>query len=164
MTPKIESSTSLETADLIRNFLNGHYSGVLATADKAGTPHAAVVYFSLRDDFSIVFSTKRETQKYKNIEANKQVAFVVYNEKEQTTVQITGHAEVIEDEDERQKAINNMFSSSAERSQTEIPPGEKILGGDFIALRLVPMVIKMAIYARPDSEGDDLYETLLFSE
>mgnify|MGYP001612559777 CR=1 FL=1 len=161
---KIQSTTSPESADLIRNFLNGRYSGVLATADGAGNPHAAVVYFSFEDDFSLTFGTKSETQKYKNIEENKQVAFVVYDEVEQTIIQITGHAEVIEDQNKRQKVLNNMFRSSAERSLTATPPAEKLWAGDYVAVRIIPMVIKMAIYARPDSEGDDLYETLLFSE
>ncbi|MFZ2544947.1 MAG: pyridoxamine 5'-phosphate oxidase family protein [Candidatus Saccharimonadales bacterium] len=163
MSLEIQSTTSPESPELVRNFLREHYSGVLATADSASNPHAATVYFSLQDDFSLLFGTKTETQKYKNIEENKQVAFVVYDEKEQTTIQITGHVEVIEDEDLRQKVINSMFMSSAESSARELPPVEKLLAGDYVALRLVPMVIKMAVFARPDSEGDDLYETLLFS-
>lgn len=164
MTLEIESTTSSESPDLVRQFLSGRYSGVLATADAASNPHAAVVYYSLQDDFSLTFGTKTETQKYKNIEENKQVAFVVYNEKEQTTVQVIGHVEVIDDEDARQNVINHMFTASAERSARELPPAEKLLAGEYVALRLVPMVIKMAVFARPDSEGDDLYETILFNE
>lgn len=164
MSLKIESMTSPESEDLVRNFLNGRYSGVLATADGAGIPHGAVVYYSLQKDFSLLFGTKHETQKYKNIEENKQVAVVVYDEVEQTTVQITGRVEVVEDHAIRQKVINNMFTSSVERSLTVLPPAEKIWGGEYIALRIVPMAIKMAVFARPDSEGDDIFETLLFSE
>lgn len=163
MSLTIESSTSPESADLIRNFLRGRYTGVLATADAAANPLATVVYYTLHDDFTMTFGTKTETQKFKNIEENKQVAFVVYDEVEQTTVQITGRVEVIDEHDQRQKVLNNMFSSSAEVSVTAIPPAEKLLAGSYVALRIVPSTIKMAIYARPDSEGDDLYETLLFS-
>ena len=158
----IESESSSESRAYIKDFLNDHYSGVLATADGAANPHIAVVYYLLDDDFGFLFATKSETQKYKNIEENEQVAFLVYDEKTQTTLQAYGIAEKVSDE-EKQKAIyKNMYRSSAEASKTELPPAEKLFAGDFVALRLLPQTIKMAVYARPDSEGDDLFETLLF--
>lgn len=158
----IESESSSESAGYIKNFLNDHYSGVLATADSASNPHASVVYFTCKDDFGLHFATKVETQKYKNIEENKQVAFLVYDEKAQTTLQVFGKIEKVTDEETQSAIFKNMFRSSAEASQTELPPAEKLIAGDFVALRLLPQTIKMAVYARPDSEGDDLYETLLF--
>ena len=161
---KIQSASSPESTDLIKEFLQAHRSGTLATADSAANPHAAIVYFSLDDDFTLTFSTKTETQKYKNIEQNKQVAFAVYDEKAQTTVQITGHVEVIDNDEKKKDVVRNMFTSSADISQRELPPAEKLFAGDYVSLRLIPQVIKMAVFARPDSEGDDLYETLLFSE
>ena len=164
MTLQIESSTSPESTELIQKFLSQHRSGVLATADKAANPHAAVVYYVMNDDFTLLFSTKTETQKLKNIEENNQVAFVVYDEAEQTVIQITGEAEIVENEDERQRALNNMFTSSTELSLNVTPPAEKLYAGSYIAVRVSPQVIKMAVYARPDSEGDDLFETLLFSK
>lgn len=160
---KIQSATSPETEALIRDFLSTQHSGTLATASRSGDPHAAVVYFSLDDELCLLFATKTETQKYKNIEENKQVAFAVYDEESQTTIQITGSVEIIKDEDQHQKVIANMFTYSSALSRREFPPAEKLLAGDYVALRLVPQVIKMAVYARPDSEGDDLYETLLLS-
>jgi general stress protein 26 len=164
MTLKIESTSSPESSDLIHNFLHGRYSGVLATADGAGNPHAAVVYFLSEDDFSLLFATGHETQKNKNVEENQNVAFVVYDEKEQTTVQIMGRVEVVEDPDIYRKVVNNMFKSSEERSDTAMPPAAKLVAGGYVVLRLVPQVIKMAIYARPESEDEDIFETLLFSE
>src|SRR5688572_2965739 len=165
MSLKLESASSPESADQIRNFLSGKYSGTLATADAAANPHASVVYFKLEDDFSISFGTKQQTQKYKDIEENKQAAFVVYDEKDQTVVQITGRVEIIDHPDARDKVMNTMIRSSTELSQTGVPPVEKVWAGDYVALRLVPTVVRMLVYARPDSEGDDdLDETLLFSE
>lgn len=164
MTLRIESTTSPESVELIQKFLASHRSGVLATADKAANPHAAVVYYTFNDDFTLLFSTKSETQKLKNIEENKQVAFAVYDEVAQTVVQISGDTEIVNDEDERQKALNNMFTSSTELSLNVTPPAEKLYAGDYVAVRIFPQVIKMAVYARPDSEGDDLFETVLFSK
>jgi len=164
MTLTLESTSSLQSATIIRDFLASHRSGVLATADETKQPHAAVVYFWLEDDFSLLFATKSETQKYKNIQENNQVAFAVYSEEDQTTVQITGRADVIEDAEKRQKITNAMFISSAKSSKTEVPPADKLFAGEYVALRLLPSSIRMAVYARPDSEGDDdLFETLTFS-
>jgi nitroimidazol reductase NimA-like FMN-containing flavoprotein (pyridoxamine 5'-phosphate oxidase superfamily) len=143
--------------------LGDHYSGVLATADKSANPHVAVVYYVIEEDFGLLFSTKGETQKYKNMQENDQVAFLVYDESAQTTLQVFGKVEVVEDEEKQKRVLKNMVRSSEEASQTELPPAEKLIAGDFVVLRLVPQTIKMAVYARPDSEGDDLFETLLFS-
>ena len=164
MSLKIESSTSPESTELIHNFMNGRYSGVLATADAAAHPHAAVVYYRVAKDFCVYLGTKRETQKFKNIEENKQVCLVVYDEVEQTTLQLFGRVEIVEDHDKKQEIIDNIFQSSAERSMTTLPPIEKLWGGEFVGIKIIPQVIKMAVYARPDSEGDDIFETILFSE
>ncbi len=160
----IQSVTTAQSENLIREFLNNHHSGTLATADSMANPQASVVYFSLDDDFSLLFATKTETQKYKNIMENKQVAFTVYEESSQTMVQVMGRAELVNDNETRQNIINNMFTNSADVSHREFPPAEKLIAGDYAAIRIIPMVIKMAVYARPDNDGDGLYETLLFSE
>lgn len=160
--PIIQSTSSPESVALIKQFLASHHSGVLATADAAATPHAAVVYFALDDDFSLMFTTKTETQKYKNMQENDQVAFVCYDEANQTTVQITGQVKRVKDETKRQEMINTIYNLSADLSKTELPPIEKLFAGDYVVLKLIPHFIKMAIFLRPDSEGQDMYETILF--
>ncbi len=164
MSLKIENTSSAETADLIASFLNTHPSGVLGTSDKAAQPYSAVVYYSPKDDFSLTFATKAETQKYKNMEENKKVSFVVYDQKEQISVQITGRVEVIQDQAERLKVINFMYATSPKLSMPMVPPADRLIAGGYVAVRIFPSVIKMAIYSRPDEERDDLYETMLFSE
>lgn len=161
---KIESSTTPQSAQLIRDFLVTKHSGVLATADKAATPHAAAVYFSVDEELCLVFATKIETQKYKNIEQNDQVAVVSYDEVSQTSLQLMGRAVIFDDPSMRDEAVNKMHQFSASISKTELPPAEKIYGGEYAVVKIIPAVIKMAIYARPDSQGDDIYETLIFSE
>ncbi len=164
MSLKIESTTSSESEELVKSFLDAKYSGVLATADGVGNPHATPVYYLVENDFSLFFATSRETQKYKNMEENRSVAFVVYDEKEQTTAQVEGLIEIVEDPDVYRKVVDNMFTSSTERSETAMPPAAKVLAGGYVVLRLVPRVIKLAIYARPQSESEDIFETIAFSE
>jgi len=158
----IQSASSPESAGLIRDFLKDHRSGVLATSDKNGNPHAAAIYFSADDEYNLLLATKTETQKYKNIMENNHVAFVCYDEASQTTVQISGHAEKVENPDEKQIAMNAMYRFSEATSKVELPPIEKLYAGDYVVLKLIPQVIKMAIFLRPDSEGEDMYETILF--
>lgn len=163
MALKIESTSSSRSMDLVRIFLQNQRSGVVATADKAGNPHAAVVYY-LFDDYCILFGTRRETQKFKNMEENRQAAFVVYDEATQTTAHITGRVEFIYDAKLKEKVINNTGGASIERSLENVPPSDKLTAGDYMIVQIRPMVIKLAeyAYARPGSEN--LFETILFSE
>lgn len=158
----IQSSSSPESAEQIRNFLQSQHSGVLATSDLAGNPHAAPVYFSLEEDYSLLFATKTETQKYKNIMENDKVAFVCYDEKTQTTAQISGKVKKVEKPDDKQAVLNTIYHLSETISGAELPPIEKLFAGEYVVLQIVPQVIKMATFLRPDSEGEDAFESLIF--
>lgn len=160
----IQSTTSPEALDIVSRFLRKRHTGVLATADDAANPHAATAYLTFNSDYTFSFVTKTETQKYKNIEENKAVALVIYDEKEQTSVQVAGKVEMIDDKDESYAIMNKSFKYSAELSHRELPPLEKLFAGDYVALRLKPQVIKMAVFARPDSGTEELFETILLSE
>jgi general stress protein 26 len=161
---KIQSTSSPETIDIVNDFLQTHHSGVLATADGAANPHAAVIYLTFNEDYTFSFIMKTETQKYKNIEENKNVALAIYDEREQASVQVVGHVEVIDDKDEMQQVLNKSFKYSAEVSRRELPPLEKLFAGEYVAARLLPQVIKMAVFARPESGDDELYETILLNK
>lgn len=160
----IQSSSSPESVALIRDFLENHHSGVLATADAASIPHAAVVYFVADDNFCLRFATKTETQKLKNMEENDQVAFVCFDEVTQTTVQVSGRVEKVTNPDEQQAALNAMYLSSETISKVELPPIEKLFAGDYVTLKIIPQVIKMGIFLRPDSESnEEVYEIMTFA-
>lgn len=161
---QIVSSTTSQSEQLIREFLQNHHSGVIATSSASAIPHAAAIYINTLEDLSFVFVTKTATQKYVNITENNNAAFVAYNEDSQSTLQISGMVEVINDEQQQQDAINHIHTLSAEISKVELPPIEKLLAGEYAVLRFVPQTIRLAVYARPDSEGDDLFETLHFEE
>lgn len=164
MSLKIESTSSEASQNLINVFLRHHTSGVLATADGAANPHASVVYYHLEDDFSILFGTKRETQKFKNLEENPQVALVVYDEQTQSTAQIVGRVEVVDDETVVEKVLDNMQTISARNSIENVPPADKLDAGGFVAVRLYPQAIKLAEYGFTKPNADNIFETILFSE
>lgn len=163
MGPKIQSTSSPQTEELVSSFLAEHYTGVLTTADSAANPHGAVVYYLPEPDLTLSFVTKEETQKFKNIKENQQVAFVIYDEKSQTTLQIFGRALVVDDVEKKRDTINNMKNSSIALSGQLLPPAYKLTAGDYAVVQLIPQVIKMAIYSRSGSD-EDIYETILLSE
>jgi general stress protein 26 len=161
---KIQSTSSPDTINIVSDFLKTHHSGTLATADSAANPHAAVVYTTFNEDLTFSFITKTETQKYKNIVENNGVALAIYDEKEQTSVQVVGRVQVVDDKDEMQRVLNKSFTYSAEGSNRELPPLEKLFAGEYVAIHLLPQVIKMGVFARPESGDDELYEMILLSE
>lgn len=163
MSLKIESTSSDQTEDLVRIFLENQRSGVLATADTTGNPHAAVIYY-LFDNFSILFTTKRETQKYKNLEENNQAALVVFDEATQTTAQIFGHVEFVTDEKIREKVLDNMNGASLERSVENVAPADKLEAGEFAIVRINPTVINLAEYGFAKPGDENLFEKILFEQ
>ncbi len=67
------SVVSSENNRRIFEFLQSEPVGVLATTNQDGSPQAAVIYFSVDEDFVITFTTKSETKKYTNLQNNNQV-------------------------------------------------------------------------------------------
>lgn len=157
----ITSTTGSESEAYIRKYIRDHKSGVLGTSDRAAHPYVAAVYYTVIDDLSIMFATKRETQKVTNIQANPSVAFAIYDEVEQSSVQITGEAEEVNNVEMKRDAARAMFQKSSDISKREFSPAEKLDAGDLMVFRLVPRVIKMAVFARPLA-SEEYYETLLF--
>lgn len=158
----IESTSSPRSEELVRIFLRHHHSGVLATSSSAGNPHAAVIYYVLDDDLSILFGTKSETQKYKNMEENKRVALAVYDESMQSIIQVMGGVEFVDDKRLREKVLSHMGKVSMEVSAENIPPAAKLEAGDYMIVRIIPNVIKLAEYGFAKPGSDDLFETVVF--
>lgn len=157
------SAESSETNRRIYDFLRVHPIGILSTVSPEGKPHGAAIYFSVDEGFDVTFTTKRGTQKHNNLENKNQAMITVYEAATQTTVQLIGEAEVIHDTSDAQEAFKNMVKASVRTSEAGIPPIAKLNAGDYVAYRLKLQQIRMAVFARPDPGGYDLYETIDFS-
>jgi len=158
----VVSASSDESEQLIREYLDNHRTGVLATSDIVGNVRSCVVYYEPTDDMQLVISTKKETQKFKNLAENSSFSFTIFDESEQSALDIGGHAYEIDDSQKRVKAINNMTKQSLLKSRRLVPPAEKLIAGDYGILELKPMVMRLAIYSR-SGEGEDLFETLILA-
>ncbi len=152
-----------ESNQRIYEFLKTHPVAVLATIDPNGNPHATVVYFSVDERFNISFTTKRDTKKHDNLKRNNHIMMVAYEALTQTTAQITGVAEDIGDTAEAAEVFKNTLRASMQTSEAGIPPISKLYAGQYVAYRVRPVQIRMAMFVRPDPGGYDLYETIDFT-
>lgn len=66
-----------DSQKLILEFLQRHTLAVIATSHPDGTPEAAVIDFSVRDNLELVFDTFKESRKYSNLLKKSSVAFVI---------------------------------------------------------------------------------------
>lgn len=147
----------------ILNFLKSHPIGVLATVDPNGNPHATVIYFSTDDEFNVTFTTKSQTKKHDNLSHNNHAMLVAYETFSQTTVQITGTAELITNKAKADHISEETFRTSIDTSQAGDSPISKLYAGHEIAYKLKPVQIRMAVFMRPDPGGYDMYETIDFA-
>ncbi|MBB3559942.1 putative pyridoxamine 5'-phosphate oxidase family protein [Rhizobium sp. BK512] len=79
------------TKRMILEFLRRHTLAVIATCHGNGTPEAATIDLSVRDNLEIVFSTFTHTRKFDNLAERPGVAFVVGWD-DNITVQYEGEA------------------------------------------------------------------------
>ncbi len=158
-----QTASSSETNQRIYDFLKAYPIGVLSTVDPNGNPHAAVIYFTVDEEFNITFVTKHDTKKYDNLKRHNHVMLVAFEPVSQTTTQITGTVEEITDESEAQRAFHDMLANAEKTSEEGVPPISKLYAGGYTTLRIKPVQIRMAVFIRPDPGGyDDTYETIDF--
>jgi uncharacterized pyridoxamine 5'-phosphate oxidase family protein len=67
----------IQSKRMILEFLRKHLLAVIATSHRNGTPEAAAIDFSVRDNLEIVFDTFEHTRKFANISEQSSVALVV---------------------------------------------------------------------------------------
>lgn len=162
--PRIKNETSYHSTESINDFLKSHPVGVLSTSDKNNKPHAAVLYFSVDPDFSITFTTKRDTQKHRNMQHHKQVMLVVYDADTQTTVQIAGKVQDISNESEAAAVFQGTLKAAQTNSKTGVPPISKLFAGHYVAYRILPSTVRSARFLQSDADGYDIFETIEFDD
>jgi len=84
-----------EQRKTVLDFLRRHKHGVLSTVSLDGRPESAAIEFGVTGEVEIIFDTYITYRKYKNLQTNSRVAFVVWEE--DVTVQYEGDAIEISD-------------------------------------------------------------------
>lgn len=81
----------------ILNFIRQHKLAVLSSVSPDGKPESAVLEFGETEDLELIFDTFTFSRKFKNLQNNKNVAFVIGWD-EDITVQYEGIAEEVKGE------------------------------------------------------------------
>jgi general stress protein 26 len=137
----------------IAKFLDANHTGVLATADKSGAPHAATIYFATDSKLNIYFLTKEETTKFRNLQSNPQASLAVYEPAKQATVQIQGNVTQLTDLKLLNHLFNRILQTSKETSETNVPPVSRLEAGGYVGFKLIPTTARLAVYTRPDHDA-----------
>lgn len=147
MNPDIEASRS-EVLD----FLANHSIGVLATADKNGTPHAATIYVVSDRTLTFYFVTKAETQKARNLAANPHAAIAIYDARSQTTLQISGAVTQVTDVKESEGVFTRIRTISRQTSASDTPPVAMMSAGGYVTYKLIAPSVRLAHFGRHRTE------------
>jgi len=135
----------------IFDFINDTQSGVIASVDPNGNPHATVVYHSINKNGLVVsFLTKTGTKKYDNLIHDNHVVLAVFDPSTQTIAQVIGRAELVKDRDEINEIAADVCLTSLSTSEGGIIPIAKLDAGEYTAFKINPAQIRMARYQRPD--------------
>jgi general stress protein 26 len=145
MQPISPDALEPEERNKIYQFLKSHPIGVLASVAPNGDPHASTIYFSIYDDLTISFTTKRTTKKYENIQSHKKVMLAVYDGESQTAVQLSGDAIEITDEVEAQSIYHGTLRAAKTTGEDVVPPVAKILGA-YVGYKIKPDNIHFSEY------------------
>lgn len=128
-------------------FLKKHKVGVLATVSPDNDPYAAAIYFTVEPSLDVLFVTKVRTKKADNLDHNNHAMMIVYEENTQTTVQLTGSVTKITDAVEVNRLFTDSIYTSLETSGSDVPPIAKLDDGEYVAYRLKPTQIRMAVFS-----------------
>lgn len=148
-----------ESREHIKNFLYNHGVGVLATADKAGRPHAATIYITHDDQLNFYFVTKKETQKYRNLETTHQAAIAIYDPASQATVQAEGKVEEVTSAEQTERVFYEIWNIALKTSDSGVLPVSKLKAGGYVVYRLSAPSVRLASFNNPDpSDYENMFE------
>ena len=143
------------------DFLHEHPVGVVSTTDPDGNPHGAVIYFTVDKNFIIRFMTKKQTRKYDNLIHNNRMMLTVFEPLTQSTIQFEGTAIEREGQNATNEVATSLFDTPLATSDSGLPPLAKLQAGAFTTFRVIPILIRMAIYARPETgDYNELFESI----
>lgn len=149
------------TEKQIHDFLISNPIAVLSSVTPNNDPHGVVVYYGIDKKFVASILTKSDTKKYDNLTHNQNVMLTVYEPSSQITVQITGRAVEVTDPSRINEIAQMNMKASMKTSEGGIPAIVKLDAGVIVAFEIHPVLVRMAVYSRPDSgDYNELFESI----
>jgi general stress protein 26 len=133
----------------ILNFLQNENVANIATVNENGKPDSSTIYYFVEKNFDILFLTKKETEKYKNIQNQNEVVLIVTNPQKKVVVKIRGSAIEMKNDP---NIITDMTSSLAKKLNVKdnfdtVWPILKRNSGKIVLVKIKPQEIRMSIYS-----------------
>lgn len=129
--------------DQVVDFLEKHYIAFIATVSEDEKPHGATIYYAVDNQLTFYFLTKSETFKYKNLQKNPNLTFVVTDEKTLKTIQANGIAEEIKNKSELSRAMFLIAELHHNYSLRWSAPIYKIKKGNYRFIKFTPQWIRL---------------------
>jgi len=142
-------------------FLKKQDTAVIATVDVEGRPHNSVIYYVVGRDLMLHFVTKSSTVKYKNMLTNPYVSICVYDESKRFTIQATGKATELKEEDEQIEVLNELAKVRHNDHESWLPPISKLKAGKLVVVRVELSGIRLSDFAHfADASKHDVIEDI----
>lgn len=131
-----------------QEFLLSNHVAVLSTVDDDSNPWGSAIYYVADEDFSVLFTTRKGTLKFKNINKQPHVALTIVHSEQQTTLQIAGTISELPVKEYADFVMNKWPSIRPKGDTNWAPPIEKINAGDYIVLKITPTKAQYANYSK----------------
>lgn len=114
----------------VMNYIERNPMAALGTVNDDGTPHGAIVYLCGLSNQTVCFITKNLTQKYINLTERPTVSLTIGNDKDSSTLQVSGQAYIIDDPQVMDVAMKKMHAVHAMMAEW-LPPLAKLRAGNY---------------------------------
>lgn len=141
----------------IMGYIDRNPAAVLSTIGKDG-PHGAVIYVITASHGTLCFVTKNQTQKYANIVDQPSVSLTIFNEREATTLQATGHAYVANDNQGLKEIVMDKVTKAHATMSDWLPPVTKIANGEYAVIGIELKTARLADYGGVNINGPTFTE------
>ena len=149
-----------EAYHTLLKYIDENPIAILGTSNPDGSPHGAVVYMCADDhQHELYFLTKTKTQKYENILVHPAVSVTIVNPTENSSLQASGRATVVQTPDVIERVMKKITYAHASASEW-LPPLAKLRAGAYVVVGIQPTKVRLAHF-KGRSIGDQRIFTQL---
>lgn len=142
----------------IMNYIEQNPLATLSTVNDDGTPHGAVVYVCALSNQTVCFITKNLTRKYINATERPTVCLTIGNDKDSSTLQLTGHASVVNNAEMMDTILKKITQIHARMAEW-LPPLAKLRAGNYVII-----AVKITRGRLGEFKGLDIGSREIFTE
>ena len=135
-------------------FMQKHPIGILSSVTPDGDPHGVAIYYTFDNNFHIYFLSRERTRKCENISRNNHVMLSAVDPKTQTSLQISATCSQVTDPKQIKQLLDEIINISMKTSGGKLPPVSKITTGSLVAIKLIPVQMRMATYANSTNDNE----------